>query len=187
MSLVQPIGAIFQVTYVEPDMEAAIDRFVRTLGIGPWFIAQRQRSPFLRYRGRPTPELDVTLAWAYSGALQYEIVVQNDDGLSVFREVVEERGYGLHHYGRFANDLDAELAHFADLGFETAFEAQAGEPLGFARVCYIDTRPALGAMLELAEYRDFVGQVYAKVQAASVGWDGKDPIRHVKFGAAPQT
>ena len=141
----------------------------------------------MRYRGRATPGLEVTLAWAYSGALQYEIVVQHDDGPSVFRDVVEQRGYGFHHFGRFTTNFDAEVEQLTKLGHEKAFEAQAGEVLDFARVVYLDTRDTIGAMLEIAEYRDLIANLYRQIQAASVNWDGKDPIRHIGVGPQANT
>ncbi len=176
----QSIGKIFQVAYVEQNMEAAIDRFVTTLGVGPWFVGKRPKAAVVRYRGRETPELDVSIAWAYSGMLQYEIVVQHDDGPSVFREVVEERGYGPHHYASITEDFDFQFERLSKLGFVPAYEGKVGQGPGSIRVAYFDTRKALGGMMyELAEYSDQMAQMFRSYQLASVDWDGKDPIRYV--------
>jgi hypothetical protein len=182
----QSIGKIFQVAYVEPDMEAAIDRFVKTLGVGPWFVGKRPKTAVVRYRGRETPDLDVSIAWAYSGTLQYEIVVQHDDGPSVFREVAEERGYGPHHYASMTKDFDVEFERLSKLGFEPVYEGKVGQGPGSVRVAYMDTRKALGGMMyELAEYSEPMAQMFRSYQLASIDWDGKDPIRHVGLAAHP--
>jgi Glyoxalase/Bleomycin resistance protein/Dioxygenase superfamily len=183
----QPVGKIFQVAYVERDMEEAIGRFVTTLGIGPWFVGKRPKTAVVRYRGTETPNLDLSIAWAYSGMLQYEIVVQHDDGPSVFREVVEERGYGPHHYASMTKNFDTDFARLLKLGHNPAYEGKMGEGPGSIRVAYMDTRKALGGMMyELAEYSEPMAQMFRSYQLASVDWDGTDPIRQAGPPPHPQ-
>jgi hypothetical protein len=46
-----------------------------------------------------------------------------------------------------------------------------------AKTCYIDTTRTLGFMTELITANPVAEAVFAQFRQASVGWDGKDPIR----------
>ena len=72
------------------------------------------------------------------------------------------------------DDFDAEVARYADLGFEAANLAATATGTRFA---YIDTTSVLGHMVEFYQDEQGVRDFYAMVADAANGWDGSDPIR----------
>lgn len=173
------MGSIFQTAFTAKDLETSVAHFVETLKIGPWFCTDDFPQPLILHRGVETPGLKTAIAWAYSGTMQYEIIEQRDPGPSVFRDTYETTGHGLHHFAYFTERYDAERSAFVDKGAEIAFEVHTGPELGGKRVFYADTRASIGAMTEVGEYCDPVASLFARIYAASVEWDGRNPVRRL--------
>lgn len=172
----QPLNGVMQVAYVVEDIRAAMPLYQRRLNLGPWFLFEHFEFRWLRYRGEPA-RIDVTLALANSGGMTFELIQQNDDEPSAYRELVERRGYGFHHLAVAAPPADYEttLAGYRAQGHDLVFEAEVG--VG-ARAAYVDTTRDLGGMLEIIEVTPPVEWLFTHVQQASVGWDGStQPVR----------
>ena len=173
------VGTVFQIGIVGESIESCIADQVRTLNIGPWYTVERFIMPLQKYRGVETPGLHVDVAFSFLGDMMYEIVVQKDAGPSVYRDTIDERGYGLHHLAYFTHDFDTEVERLKAQGYEAAFEVKTGPDLGNKRVTYMDTRVPLGVMLEVCEYSEQVLALFAKVQEKCRAWDGTHPIRRI--------
>jgi hypothetical protein len=169
----QPFGSIVQTAYVVEDIESEMKAYVDRLGVGPWYLADRFRPPNPLYRGKVVAPL-FSLAVAYSGATMIELIQQHDDLPSVFKEQIKERGYGFHHWGVGVENFDASVARYLKQGYEIAFSDTA--PMGM-RVAYMDTMKDLPGMVELIEANDAYESFFTPVYKASLGWDGRDPIR----------
>lgn len=171
----QPLNGIMQVAYIVEDIHAAMPIYQKRLNLGPWFLFEHFPFQWLKYRGRDT-QLDVTLAMANSGHMTFELIQQNDDSPSAYREIVEKRGYGFHHLAIAAqpSEYDATVARYRSQGYDLVFEAAVG--IG-ARAAYVDTNADLGGMLEIIEVTPPVEWLFTHMQQASVGWDGSDPVR----------
>jgi hypothetical protein len=111
---------------------------------------------------------------AFAGHMLVELIQPNDDKPSVYREAIDTRGYGFHHFGVGTLDYDVELARHLDQGHELAF--QAWVPTG-GRVGYVDTTAELPGYLELIEMDEATDTAFTRFYAASLGWDGSDPVR----------
>jgi len=172
----QPAGGIIQVAYVVESIERSMDDFTQRLGIGPWFVSGPFTPPEGIYRGQPT-HISLTLAVGFAGHMSFELIEQHDDGPSVYREMIEQRGYGFHHWGKPASNLDAEVEKYRELGYQPAFSDRS--PRGY-RVVYIDTTRDLPGMIELMESTPALEARYTEMYLASVGWDGTDPVRRAK-------
>ncbi len=74
----------------------AMRDFTDRLKVGPWFVS----GPFVPakgvYRGAPT-DMRLTLAVGFAGHMMFEVIEQHDAKPSVYREMIETRGYGFHH------------------------------------------------------------------------------------------
>ncbi len=57
------------------------------------------------YRGEPT-DADVTVALAFSGEHQIELVQQHSAAPSIYTDLLERSPYGLQHVGALTTDLD---------------------------------------------------------------------------------
>ena len=173
LSFGQPLGAIMQVAYVVEDMDRALKHWTKTLGIGPFFLFEHFALLDAKYRGKPT-DVDLTLALAFSGTMNFELIVQNNDAPSVYRETVDRRGYGFHHWAVSTRTFDADVKRHEQTGAPLAFSGVAG--VG-ARAGYMDTTSTLGGMIELIEINSKVEEFFGMLHGAAQGWDGTNPIR----------
>ncbi len=173
MATGQPYGSILQTAYVVEDLNTAMKTYVDRMGVGPWFVAARFNPAKAVYRGTPNVPL-FSLAVAYSGTTMLELIQQHDETPSVFNEKPNAHRYGFHHWGVAVENFDAELAKYLARGYEVAFSDVA--PMGM-RVAYMDTTQELPGMIELIEGNAAFERAFAPVYKASLGWDGRDPIR----------
>jgi hypothetical protein len=169
----QPQTGIFQMAYVVEDIDAAMRRWIEQLDVGPWFLLEHFSGERPTYRGAPSTA-DVALAMAFAGHMLVELIALRDDEPSVWREGVERRGYGFHHFGVGTLDYDADLARHREQGHELAYEA--GVPTG-GRVAYVDTTAELPGYLELIEMDAATDAAFTSFYAQSLAWDGSDPVR----------
>lgn len=168
----QELGAIFQIAYVVQDIRAAIHEHATRLRIGPWLLLEHFVPIWQRYRGQPTA-LDASLAISFSGSMMFELIQQHNGVPSVFQDVVNRRGYGLHHLAVSTRDFEADCAKYRRMGYEPVFEAAAE---GGLHVAYFDTLASLPAMLEIMDMPESIESRWAGLQATCAQWDGREPI-----------
>jgi hypothetical protein len=164
-----------QLCWVVPDLRAAVDGWVQTCGVGPFFWFDRVTFDDGLYRGKPAPFPEINAAIAYAGDVQIELVCQDNDHPSFWRDTVPKGQWAFHDAALWCKDYDAERAAYTKDGAEVAFE---GHRTGF-RACWIDTRSTVGFMIQLIEANPTAEAIFAKIHAAAASWDGKDPIRRL--------
>ncbi len=172
-ALPHPSRGFMQMCWLVPDLEAAIDSWVRTAGVGPFFWFDDIGATDGRHRGAPTPFPTSTAAIAYSGDMQIELVCQENDEPGVFRDVFPRGQYGLHHVAQLCENYEAEREAYVAAGAEVAYEAKVG---GRARTCWVDTASTLGFMVELLEPSRSRTYGFTTMREAAQNWDGKQPI-----------
>lgn len=173
MSVRAAPGTVLQVAHVVRDYRPAVDRWVSTLGAGPFFTLDITDTEQI-YRGRVSPA-NFSVAVGVLGDTFIELVQPNDDSPSPFNEVLDQRGEGLHHYWLACDDFDAAVARYTADG-----HAQVGYgemPGGMGRGTFFDTTAAIGCFVELLEMAPPLWAVVDKMKAIHAEWDGKDPIR----------
>ena len=168
-----PRGGIIQMAYTVADIRAAIAYWIRDLKVGPWFLLDHFTGADPVYRGGPS-QADVAIAMAFAGHMQIELIQPNDDHPSVYRETITRRGHGFHHFGRASDDIEADIAELEASGYSVAF--RAGVPTG-GDVAYMDRGPDDPGFVELITATPGMEQAFTSFWRASVGWDGRDPIR----------
>lgn len=97
-----------QMCIVTDDLDATVKEYADRLGIGPWWI-QDYQAPELHsttLHGKPV-EHSMRLALAYTGVFNWE-VVQPLEGPSIYREFLNRKGPGLHHFGFMLDDLETD-------------------------------------------------------------------------------
>jgi hypothetical protein len=167
-----PTPDFMQVCWLVPDLEAAIEKWARSAGVGPFFWFEEVGDRDGRHRGEPAAFPTSTAAIAYAGDTQIELVCQENDEPGVFRDLFARGEYGLHHMALFCDDYEVERDAYVAAGAEVAFEARIGD----ARTCWVDTSPALGFMIELLERSKDRTAGFAAMRAAAESWDGTNPI-----------
>ncbi len=169
----QPDHAIMQIAYIVKDLDKALEHWTQTVRAGPFFVIENLAVENPLYRGAPS-EANFTIALGYSGTMCVELIQQHDTAPSVYREVMEQRGEGFHHWGIWHENFDEEVARYEKKGYANAFN---GRVLIGGRFAYMDTRQDLGGMVELIEINPTVRELFGNLEAAAKDWDGTDPIR----------
>jgi methylmalonyl-CoA/ethylmalonyl-CoA epimerase len=139
------MGPISQVGIVVKDLQKAVDNYQEKFGIGPW-MTMRIGVPLLRdltLRGKPV-EASMMGAIAQNGNIQMELI-QPLEGPSIWKEFLEQRGGGVHHFQSIEQDPKATLEAFKEMGVDVLMSGRIGDNIFY----YMDTEPLLGTIYEL--------------------------------------
>lgn len=167
-------GPIIQNAFVVRDMDAALAHWTKVMGVGPFYRVNKVGYRRAYYQGAPaTP--DYSIAIAYWGDIQVELVTQNCDSPSIYKEFLDEGHEGLlHHVCVTVDDMEAFQRRIAGRGFETLAELEL-EPEG--RVLYLRGAGQRWPLVEVGQFAAGVYDLFRLAKDASVGWDGTDPVR----------
>lgn len=171
-------GEIRQVAYLVPDIEAAMDHWATTLGVGPWFYNSRIPVKNYTYRGQ-SYEPHNSIALANAGGLQIELVQTRDDVPSMYRDFLLAGHSGVQHFAYWTETFDTDLARAEAAGFTVCMGGEVGEN---GRFVYFEKPGATGlalpgTVIELSEVLGPKGKLFKMIREASVGWAGADPVR----------
>jgi len=169
----QPDDGIIQSAYVVADIRKAINHWVTKLKVGPWFLLEEFTGVDPVYRGQPS-RATAALAMSFAGHMNVELIQPTNDAPSVYKEHIDRHGYGFHHWGIATWHFDREVERYEANGHELAFLAKV--PSG-GRVGYMDTTRDLHGFTEFIELGGAFEDVFGRFYRASIGWDGKEPIR----------
>jgi len=170
------MGPIAQLGYVVADTTRAMDHWTHQLGVGPFFFLPSPPLNDLRYRGEPS-QARISVALAYSGDLQVELIEPLNDEPSPYRDFLSASGPGLHHVAHFTQDFDAAIAAQRRAGLAPYWEGRGMS--ADQRFAYYDS-PHGGAVHEIVETTG-LGGFFDYLKAQSAGWDGTDPVRTIEF------
>src|SRR3954454_21153517 len=120
-------GAVCQNGYVVRDIRAAMDHWIKVMGVGPWFYIDRVKTDGFRYRGADSP-VEMSIALANSGDLQIELIQQRNDAPSMYRDHLTVHGEGLHHRPYWTTDYQPLYDRAIASGFVVGHEGQIGGP-----------------------------------------------------------
>lgn len=166
------IGPVMQMAYIVENLDDAIRDFSRRLGIGPWFVRRRVEYVHCTYRGQPT-DACVSLAFAYSGEINFELLQLENDAPSIFRDFVDSHGYGLQHVGVLTDDIERDTAALAAEGVEMLMHMI--NRVGVDTRLF-DTQFMPGATLELIASSPGIVAGFANMRQAAADWDGINAV-----------
>lgn len=171
-------GAARQVAMVVKDIDAAMAAMTGKMGIGPFFILREIQPEDYHYRGNPAPAPVLSLAFAFTGALNIELIQQHNDAPSAYRDFLESRGEGVQHMSSWTaepEEFDALRAQGLASGCQIVHEGRVGNN----RFTYFDTTdPIFGMCYEVAEgLTPDLGPIVARMQEIAQDWDGTEPVR----------
>jgi catechol 2,3-dioxygenase-like lactoylglutathione lyase family enzyme len=170
---------IRQVAYFVSDAVRAAREHSALFGSGPYFVAEHIPLRKVLHRGREA-SLDHTSAYGQWGEVMIEFVQQNTPGPSAFHDLYPEGSgrSGFHHVALIVDNLMQARREFGGAGLQEALYAEMND--GFAFVM-IDDVARHGHMIELYEGVPTLTGFYAMVKQAAQSFDGRDPIRPIKF------
>lgn len=171
--------AIDQIGFLVDDLDAAVARWIRHSGIGPWTIF---RNVILdgEYRGKPT-RVGMDVALGYQGDMQIELIAVTNDAPSPYRAMDGTRLSGLHHTARIVDDLDAAVAEAQARGLIVEFAAS--NPA--TRVAYLSAPEEPWTLFELIMGEGMRAMWEAGVAEARL-WNGEDPVRVIDLAMSPK-
>ena len=176
MLLNQPVR---QIAYYVNDVREAARRHTARHGSGPFFVVDFPPQT-VSYRGQQVP-FNITCAFGQWGAMQVELLQQNDDGPSVLHELYPAGSgkTGIHHMAIIVDSLEQAVATFTEAGYGEAAR-MTSDAMNLTAV-FIDTVADYGHFIELYEPKPAITMLYGMVANAAVGFDGHDPVRPLKF------
>jgi methylmalonyl-CoA/ethylmalonyl-CoA epimerase len=169
------LGRVMQIAFVPGDFDAALQHWTKTMGVGPFFSLEHISLPNCRYEGQPA-DIDFSIAIAYWGDLQVELVRQHNDAPSIYKRWRDEGREGLHHVCIVVDDMARARAVCAAAG---ARVAQEGEVAGGGEVIYVDAGGGSGGLIELIRLPQATLDGFAAMREACRNWDGEDPLRPI--------
>lgn len=168
------LGPVMQMAYVPVDFDAAIRFWTGVMGVGPFFLMEHIDVPALRYRDVPT-QIDFSLALAYWGDIQIELVKQHCETPSIYSDWLREGRQGLHHVCQLVDDMDHARRICADAGATIVQELA----ITGGHALYVDSGGGPGTMVEILQPPPELLEFFAMAHAAARDWDGSMPLRRL--------
>lgn len=168
-------GVVRQNGYVIRDMDAALQHWTDTLGIGPFFLFEHVPTTEFQYRGVPSA-VDISIALANTGSLQIELIVQHNDAPTIYLDFLAAGNEGLHHVGAFTETFEADLRRLDGAGYTVA---QSGCIAGGTSFAYYDTETHPGSVMEIIDVSGPTADMFQMIEDAAREWDGTEPIRRL--------
>ncbi len=172
---VSAIGPVMQIAFVPDDFDAALRHWTQVMGVGPFFLLENIALEDMRYMEQPTDAV-FSLALAYWGDIQVELIRPENDAPSLYRGVHAAGGATLHHTCILTDDMAAARQICAAAGATLLVEARVGDD---GAVIYVDTGGGPGSIVEVLQPATGTEGLFAMIKAASVGWNGSDPLRRL--------
>lgn len=167
------LGEIRQLGYVVEDIEAAMDYWAKTMGVGPWFYNPKVPIEDYHYDGK-NHAVHNSVALANAGFIQIELIQPRNDAPSMYRDFLRAGHTGLQHVAYWTEHFERDLTTMQANGFAVKMGGQVGNN---GRFVYFDRQSHPGTVIELSEVAGPKGRMFATIREASVNWDGSDPVR----------
>ena len=165
---------VLQHAWFVNDIEASMQRWTETTGAGPWWISRDHIGRGHTYRGQPWPE-PLTYAFAGTGPTHVQLIAQDSDTPSIYRDMFAPGKEGFHHIAMLVPEAEhaEEVARFEAAGF-----AVASTMWSYVNVAYVDCREAIGCFVELHGANQTIYDLFELFRTSHEEWDGvTDPVR----------
>lgn len=169
---ISAIGPVMQIAFVPEDFDAALRHWTEVMGVGPFFLIEHIRLEDSRYLGAPN-ECVFSIALAYWGDIQIELIRQENDAPSIYRG---RAGPGLHHTCILTDDI-AKARRIAEAAGAQVLVDGRVAPDG--AVFYAQTPSDAGGIVEVLQPASGMTGLFDMIRAAARDWDGREPLRRL--------
>lgn len=144
-------NGVAQVAIIVQNLEEAVENYCNLFGIGDWhfYTYGAGLCTKMTYHGEPV-EYRMRVALGYLGPTRIELI-EPLEGETVYRDFVEEHGYGVHHFGVLVENMEEALAEAAAAGLTMTMDGAGFGRDGDGHYAYLDTEDKLGVTIELIE------------------------------------
>jgi methylmalonyl-CoA/ethylmalonyl-CoA epimerase len=167
------LGPIKQICFVCSDIPASVAFWTRSMGVGPFFQTQHVDLQNTKYLGKPA-DVQLSLALAYWGDLQIELIRQTNVAPSIFTQWNQKGRTGIHHVLVETEDVVKTRTDLAQVGWSVALEARVGLD---GDCIYFDTGSDDIPFLEVVRLPPRFASLFAYMKNAATNWDGSKPLR----------
>jgi len=165
-------GNVRQIGLMSRDIDRSMRYFVDAWGMGPWFVLRNQKVSML-YDGAPR-ELEVSIAMANCGDLQFEIVAQHDDTPSLYRHALQQTPeLHVQHVAVWTDDVNGVERSAHAKGWSSVFETLSGA----GRSVFVIHPSEPKVCIEISDRDPFKVRVRESIRRVASDWDGDHPIR----------
>jgi len=175
-------GPIVQLGYVLPDVERMMADYIAA-GIGPFFVMEPR--PLVSFYQEQRSDLVISGAFAFCGNQQIELLRQDNEAPSVYRDFLQRCPEGgLHHVAMWADDVWAkfEEGNTREMRFEVVQQNVLGPDPERRNEIYlvpIESLEAPSLTIQIMEPTEETLGFFAFMKEASRNWQGSDPIREL--------
>lgn len=143
------LGSAGQLGFVVRDIEAAMNHWVDTFGVGPFLYLEKGPSQPVGatlYLGK-TVHVETRLAFGFIGDLEIELIEQVNDAPSPYRESLAAGREGLHHLGFWVNDHRQACLNAEAAGYDPVYKIPVAG--GHGDITYFAAPTHIGPFVEI--------------------------------------
>jgi hypothetical protein len=169
------LGRRMQFSMVVRDIDAAAHYWAESLGVGPWVMFEDAvEGRRFEHRGHVTEPI-ISLAMAYGGDTQFELITQHNDAPSPYREFLDQGREGVQHLEFWPDDYVGSCTALTRAGFSEVMIIR--NPDGSKNGSYFESPPLLGPMLAVVPMTPFRRSYMSAIERLAATWDGNRPVR----------
>ena len=168
-------GPMEQIGIVVDDFNDPINHWTKNLNVGPFIILEHLDLKDVYYKGN-NANIDFSVALAYSGDIQIELIKQHCETPSIYNDYVKNKKNTVHHFCTFSKDIKNDIKFFEDSGYKNV---QGGRTQDGGSFAYLDKENNFGAILEIAQLSEGGYAMFDMIKNASKKWDGKNAIMDI--------
>lgn len=172
------MGPAKQVAYMVDNIDAAMKYWHEEFGVGP-FLVTRNAVPLTNayYRGEKAKTTRVCIAFAYVGDMQLELIELVGDTPGLYKEALDKKNYGVHHYAVLVDDFAKAYNWALDNGFDAVIDAGMD---GLARMSYMEN-PDSGLILEVIEWNSLTRPYFKVIEKMVKSADERQLVHEFKL------
>ena len=146
-----PLKDVAQICILVPDIEKAVEIWWKKFGIGPWHLYTYGKPLVKRMtrHGKPC-EYKMKIALSYIGKMRIELI-EPLEGDTVYKEFIEDHGYGVHHLGVLTDDMKGSLKNAESAGIAMTMDGAGFGPDDDGHYAYLDTEKLIVTTIEFIE------------------------------------
>ncbi|NCF19670.1 MAG: hypothetical protein GWP63_15620 [Haliea sp.] len=172
------MGPAKQIAYMVDDIDAAVRHWHEEYGVGP-FLVTRNAAPLSNayYRGEKARTTRVNIAFAYVGDMQLELIELIGDTPGLYKEALDRKNYGVHHYAALVVDFAKAYNWALDHGYDAVIDSGVD---GLARMSYMENTDA-GIILEVIEWNGLTRPYFEGIEKMVKSADKKQLVHEFEL------